>query len=68
MTETPQTRWNSMSPLSHSELILVQIGGTTRAPGRFGHGAGLILVVVVAIVVGLVTVALIRAGRNRRGR
>ncbi|HUA99994.1 MAG TPA: hypothetical protein VMA34_16795 [Terracidiphilus sp.] len=46
-------------------LALVQTGGTTPARGRFGYGAGLILVVVVAMIVGLVLIGLIRAGQKR---
>ena len=46
-------------------LALVQTGGTTPARGGFGYGAGLTLVILVAMIVGLVLIGLFRAGRRR---
>ncbi|MGH9606192.1 MAG: hypothetical protein ACRD3N_10905 [Terracidiphilus sp.] len=54
-----------MAALSLSFLALARTGGTTPAKGGFGYGAGLILVILVTLVVGLVLIALIRAGRRR---
>ena len=47
-------------------LTLVQTGGTNPLAGKFGHGAGLILLIIVAFLTGLVLLALLLAGRKRR--
>jgi hypothetical protein len=47
-------------------LVLAQAGGSSPAMNGFGFGAGRILGVVLAVLVGGVLVALIRAGGSRR--
>jgi hypothetical protein len=46
-------------------LAMMQTGGTIPARGGFGYGAGLAVVILVAFIVGLVLLALIRAGQRR---
>ena len=55
-----------MPAISVFALTLMQTGGTTPARGGFGHGTGLAIVIVVALIVGLVLLAIILAGRRRR--
>lgn len=47
-------------------LAMLQKGGTTPAIGGFGYGAGLAIVIMLAVIGGLVFAAIIFAGRRRR--
>lgn len=47
-------------------LILAQAGGSSPAMNGFGFGAGRVVAIVVAVLVGGVLVALIRAGGCRK--
>ena len=57
-------RRRSMSDLPLHAIALIKRGGTTPEIGGFGHGSGLILMIVAAVMVGFVFVALFRAGRR----
>lgn len=47
-------------------LILAQTGGSSPAINGFWYGYGRVVAILLAILVGGVAVALIRAGRSRR--
>lgn len=51
--------------LFHFLLVWLQTGGSSPAMTGFWYGAGRIVAVVLAILVGFVLIALVRAGRRR---
>ena len=55
-----------MFALSLCALAFMQKGGTTPAIGGFGYGAGLAIVIMLAVIGGFVFVAIIIAGRRKR--
>lgn len=47
-------------------LALARTGGSSPGISGFGYGAGRVVVIIVAVLVGGVLVALIRAGGSRK--